>query len=75
MFSFFQLTKSGIKDVINVLVAIVCSVLLRAMFGKEICSAKIVSLKSQGIILKIRKVLVNEWLALCTQYKARISKT
>ena len=49
---FFQQTKNGIKDVINVLVAIVCSVLLLVMFGKAICSAKIVSWKSQGKVLR-----------------------
>ena len=49
---YFQQTKNGIKDVINVLVAIVCSVLLLVMFGKAIYSAKIVSWKSQGKVLR-----------------------
>ena len=49
---YFQQTKNGIKDVINVLVAIVCSVLLLVMFGKAIYSAIIVSRKSQGKVLR-----------------------
>ena len=51
-FFYFQQTKNGISDVINVLVAIVCSVLLLVMFGKAIYSAIIVSLKSQGKVLR-----------------------